>query len=180
VTKGGQPKWSPDGTRIAFKESSNLWVLEVSTGRLEKIFSGEEGKRPVPSCWSPDGKEIYVFLFDPETDIAPIWAISTTGADHRQVTPEQDAVYRYADLSPDGTLLAVTRCEGRNCDLWVMSPAGGNQVQITSHPISDDGPSWSPDGTKIAFVSARSGYFDIWTLEVDAEELRRELAELEP
>jgi Tol biopolymer transport system component len=179
VERGGQPKWSPDGSRIAFKEGSNLWVLEVSNGRLEKVFSGD-GKRPVPSCWSLDGKEIYVFLLDPETDHASILAISATGQGKRQLTFEEESVYRYADLSPDGTLLAVVQCVGRDCDLWVMSPAGGKQLQITLHPTYDDGPSWSPDGTLIAFVSRRSGNFDIWTMGVDAEGLRRELATLEP
>jgi TolB protein len=61
--------------------------------------------------------------------------------------------------------------------LWVMSSAGGKRVQITSDPGYDDGPSWSPDGTKIAFVSTRSGNFDIWTVGVDAEQLRRELVQ---
>ena len=156
-----------------------MWVLEVSTGQLEKIFSGD-GKRPIPSCWSPDGREIYVFLLEPETENAAIWAISTTGRDNRQVTPEQESVYRYADLSPDGSLLAVTWCEDKNCDLWVMSPSGGTRLQITSNPIYDDGPSWSPDGKQIAFVSRRSGYFDIWMIQVDLEGLRSELATLLP
>ncbi len=71
----------------------------------------------------------------------------------------------------------MTWCEGRNCDLWVMSSTGGNRVQITSHPSYDDGPSWSPDGTRIAFVSRRSGNFGIWTVEVDVERVRRELVE---
>jgi TolB protein len=92
------------------------------------------------------------------------------------VTPEKEAVYRYADLSPDGTLLAVVWCEDRNCDLWIMSSAGGKRVQITSHPAYDDGPSWSPDGTRIAFVSTRSGNFDIWMVEIDLERVRKELA----
>ncbi len=179
VEQGGQPKWSPDGSRIAFKAGSDLWVLEVSTGELEKVYNGD-GKRPVPSCWSPDGKEIYVFLLDTEIQIAPILAISTTGVGYRQVTPEQDAVYRYAALSPDGTLLAVTKCAGRDCNLWVMSPDGGNQLPITLDPNYDDGPSWSPNGRSIAFVSTRSGNFNIWTLGVNPEELLQELAEFEP
>ncbi len=60
-----------------------------------------------------------------------------------------------------------------------MSAAGGHRVQITSHPGYDDGPAWSPDGTKIAFVSTRSGNFDIWTIDVDVERVRRELVDLD-
>jgi len=175
VLRGGQPKWSPDGTRIAFKEGSNLWVLEVSTGRFDKVFS-EAGKVPIPACWSRDGKEIYVSLREgSENPNSAIWAISATGEGKRKLTPESESAYPYADLSPDGSLLAVVWREGRSWDLWAMSSEGGKRVQITSHPAYDDGPSWSPDGTRIAFVSRRSGNFDIWTMEVDVEAVRREL-----
>lgn len=178
VLRGGQPKWSPDGSRIAFKEGSNLWVLEVSTGRFDKVFS-EPGKVPIPTGWSLDGTEIYVSLREgPENPNSSVWAISAIGQGKRQLTLEKESAYPYADLSPDGSLLAVVWCEGRNCDLWVMSSSGGSRVQITSHPSYDDGPSWSPDGTRIAFVSRRSGDFDIWTVEVDVERVRRELVKL--
>lgn len=179
VSKGGQPKWSPDGSRVVFKEGSSLWVLEVSTGRLEKLFT-EPDKLALPACWSRDGQEIYVTLRDVTGGNAAIWAVSATGQGRRRVTPEEKSVYRYADLSPDGSLLAVVWCEGRNCDLWVMSPVGGKRVQITSDPAYDDGPSWSPDGTKIAFVSTRSGHFDIWMVDVDVDWVRRELAKPGP
>lgn len=175
VRQGGQPKWSPDGSRIAFKEKHNLWVLDVPTGRFEMVFS-DQGKLPIPACWSHDGGEIYLYLRDADNHDATISAVSATGKGIRRVTPEEISVYRYADLSPDGSLLAVVWCQGRDCDLWIMSSAGGNRVQITSHPSYDDGPSWSPDGKRIAFVSTRSGSFDIWTVEVDAEQVRRELA----
>ena len=179
VSRGGQPKWSPDGRRIAFKEGSNLWVLDVASGKLDKAFS-EPGTIPLPACWSRDGNDIYVNLRERERPNASIWAVSTTGQGHRRLTPEKDAVYRYADLSPDGSLLAVVWCEGKNCSLWIMPASGGKRVQITSHPGYDDGPSWSPDGTRIAFVSTRSGNFEIWTVDVDVEQVRRELAAPEP
>jgi len=150
----------------------------VSTGRFDKIFT-EPGKILIPTDWSHDGQEIYVYRRDAENANSSIWAFSIDGQGKRQLTPEKESVYRYADLSPDGSLLAVVWCEERNCDVWVMSSEGGSRVQITSHPAYDDGPSWSPDGTKIAFVSTRSGNFDIWTLDVDVERIRRELAALD-
>jgi len=178
VLRGGQPKWSPDGSRIAFKVRSNLWVLDVSTGRFDKVFR-KWGKSPIPTGWSLDGTEIYVSLREgTENPNSSIWAISATGQGKRQLTIEKESAYPYADLSPDGSLLAVACREDRGWDLWVMSSTGGNRVRITSHPSYDDGPSWSPDGTRIAFVSGRSGNLDIWTVEVDVEQVRRELANL--
>jgi len=178
VFRGGQPKWSPDGSRIAFKEGPNLWVLDLSTGRLAKAFTDPD-RLPIANDWSLDGTEIYVSLREgAENRFWSIWAISATGQGQRKLTLEKESFYRYADLSPDGTLLAVVWCEDRDCNLWVMSAAGGHRVQITSHPAYDDGPAWSPDGTKIAFVSTRSGNFDIWTIDVDVERVRNELTNL--
>ncbi|MDM7914110.1 MAG: hypothetical protein QUU85_02435, partial [Candidatus Eisenbacteria bacterium] len=177
VLRGGQPKWSPDGTRVAFKAGSSLWVLEAATGRFDRVFT-DDAKLPIPACWSPDGKEIYLYLRELEGQNATISAISMAGQGTRQVTPEAGTIYRYADVSPDGSLLAVVWCEGRNCSLWIMSSAGGKRVRITSDAKYDDGPSWSPDGKRIAFVSTRSGNFEIWTVEIDVEQVRRELAEL--
>lgn len=179
VFRGGQPKWSPDGSRIVFKGGSNLWVLDVATGGFEKVFS-EPGIMPIANGWSLDGKEIYVSLREgPENRNWSIWAVSVTGRENRKLTLETESTYRYADLSPDGSLLAVVWCEGRSCDLWAMAATGGPRVPITSDPDYDDGPSWSPDGRRIAFVSTRSGNFDIWTVDVDVERLRSELAQLD-
>ena len=40
---------------------------------------------------------------------------------------------------------------------YVMDADGGNQENLTNHPAYDRMPDWSPDGTKIAFVSSRDG-----------------------
>ena len=44
-----------------------------------------------------------------------------------------------------------------NTEIYVMDADGGNQENLTNHPAHDGEPDWSPDGTKIAFVSGRDG-----------------------
>lgn len=174
VERGGNPRWSPDGSRIAFREGSNLWVLEVSTGRLAKAFS-EADLLPIPSCWSRDGTGIYTVLRAGQSPQTTLWLLPATGEGRRQLTFEKEAIYRYMDLSPDGSLLAFVACEGRECDVWVMPADGGRRIRITSAPGYDDTPRWSPDGGTIAFTSTRSGNFDVWTIDVDLDAVRREL-----
>lgn len=178
ISKGGQPKWSPDGSCIAFKVGPRVCRLDLASGRVDTVFTGDNAV-VLPACWSRDGKDVYVCVREAEGRNASIWAISATGGENRKVTPEEATVYRYADISPDGSMLCVVWCEGRNCDLWGMRSTGGKRVQVTFDPAYDDGPSWSPDGRRIAFVSTRSGHFDIWTVDVDVDRLRGELAALE-
>jgi TolB protein len=174
VFRGGNPNWSPDSSRIAFREGSNLWVLDVRTGEATIVYS-QENTVPIPGCWSHDGDDVYVTVRETQGSDSAIWRVSTKESEPRQVVFQANTTHRYLDLSPDGTLLAFTACEGRSCDLWIMAADGGKPVQLTVHPAYDDTPRWSPDGTMIAFTSTRSGDFDVWLIEPDIKAIRAEL-----
>jgi Tol biopolymer transport system component len=176
ILRGGNPHWSRDGTRVVFKSARReLWVLDVRTGDARVVFS-REGALPIPGGWSPDGTAIYFVLRAASSSLSSIWMVSPTGAEARAVTRESERQYRYPDVSPDGTLLAFSWCEGRNCDLWVMPSAGGAPVQLTTHPAYDDTPRWSPDGARIAFTSTRANGFDVWVMTLDIQDLRAAVA----
>ena len=51
-------------------------------------------------------------------------------------------------------------------DIWVMDAAGA-LTQLTNDPGFDSAPTWSPDGTKLAFQSNRDGDFEIYTMNAD-------------
>lgn len=176
ILGGGLPKWSPDGGRIAFKDGTGVRILDVRTGESSVLFAGPDSTVPLPGSWARDGNDIYVTVMHRRSYVATIWCVSVEGGKPRRLTFETDRRYRYVDLSPDGALLVITTCEGRDCDLWVMPAAGGQAIQLTSGPATDDGPRWSPDGTSIAFASTRSGGFDVWVMDVDVEDLRAAVA----
>jgi Tol biopolymer transport system component/tRNA A-37 threonylcarbamoyl transferase component Bud32 len=63
-------------------------------------------------------------------------------------------------LSPDGRRVAVSRNVQANSDLWLMD--GTRTTRFTFDPGADRWPVWSPDGSRVAFVSGRAGHTDIY------------------
>ena len=108
-----------------------------------------------------------------------MWKISSDGKERKQITGHHENFYRYLALSPDGSLLVYGVLEGRYVGLYIMSAEGGRSLPLSiTTQGHNEGPNWSPDGKKIAFTSTRSGNFDIWIMDVDIEQLKRELQEL--
>ena len=85
---------------------------------------------------------------------------------------------RYPSLSPDGTRLALTTraSSGDDVEIAVAPAAGGAPAVLTDNAVFDSAPSWSPDGSHIAFERGPAGDDpgnDVW---VDGRRRRRPTA----
>lgn len=180
IRSGGLPRWSPSGSQIVFKDAAgSLCVHDLRTRKTAKIFR-EEGLIPLPCCWSSDGESILFALMNRQTRKSTAWRISADGKEKEQFSVPHDGFHRYLALSPDGSLLVYGAMEGRDLGLWVMLARGAKSLPVAiTRPGHNDGPAWSPDGTRLAFASTRSGNRDIWVMDLDVEQLKKELQALD-
>jgi dipeptidyl aminopeptidase/acylaminoacyl peptidase len=82
-------------------------------------------------------------------------------------------------LAPDGTRVAFvlttfdSGANSKNEDVWMVDTRGGAPQRLTTHEKSDRWPSWSPDGSRLAFVSSRKGTPQIYVLPLSGGEAHR-------
>ncbi|MBS1704417.1 MAG: PD40 domain-containing protein [Armatimonadetes bacterium] len=72
-------------------------------------------------------------------------------------------------ISPDGSKL----CVSYQGDLWIVPRTGGEARRITVHPAKEQMPRWTPDGSRIVFVSDRYGNSDVFSIKPDGSDLKR-------
>jgi Tol biopolymer transport system component len=176
------PAWSPDGRYLYFSSTRggtmNVWrvAIDQDTGRL----LGAPEPMTTPSIWSGhlsfsrDGSRVAFASVDYRSTLMRV-----------PFDPEREAVTGPAEpvlqgtrpirdhsLSPNGQWIAFTQA-GAQEDLFVARVDGREYRRLTDDSFRDRGPGWSPDGTRIAFYSDRSGAYELWTIRPDGSDLTR-------
>ncbi|MEM9172149.1 MAG: amidohydrolase family protein [Pseudomonadota bacterium] len=97
-----------------------------------------------------------------------LWLVSGSGGDAVAISPPGLRLSQ-PQFSPNGQrIIASGGWEDTQQHLWQLDIASGALTQITQGLWRDHSPTWSADGTRLAFVSDRGGSDDIWVLALNA------------
>jgi Tol biopolymer transport system component/DNA-binding winged helix-turn-helix (wHTH) protein len=162
--RDGSPRYSPDGTRIAFHSlragSPQVWISAADGQRARQLTFAKPGVTSTPS-WSPDGARLMVD--SNRSGIYQVYAIGADGGKLQPLTTGPSANFAPA-WSRDGRwVYFCSNRSGRN-EVWKMPDGGGVPVQVTHH--GGVRAEESLDGTTLYF-SKDEGKGSIWKMPVN-------------
>ena len=153
----GQVSISPDGKYVVLaandaKQQASLWIRQVSTSSLVRIVAPDDGVY-LATTFSPDGELIYYVATLEKNNLVPtLYRIPVLGGTPAKVL---DRVFSAIGFSPDGTQFSFVRKNREDMVLMVANTDGSGEprtIAVRRQPdgFSTAGPSWSPDGKRIA------------------------------
>lgn len=162
--------WSPDGSTLVYcaERGGNYDVYAIPVrGGAERRLTTDPGLDDGPE-YGPDGAHVY--FNSTRTGRMKIWRMRPDGSGQERVSPDDEYHDWFAHLSPDGKRMVYVSYlpevpaakHPRNKRVMIRrQDVGSSTARVIAHLYGGQGtmnvPSWSPDGTSVAFVSYTYG-----------------------
>lgn len=151
------PRWSPDNRFLGFLAArgdedakDQVWLLDRTGGEARQLTKLPGGVTDF--AWSPDGKRLALIASDPDPEDPVPGATENEKAKEEKKTKAPIVIDRY-QFKEDGTgYLRHLRDH-----LYLFDLETATAVLLTPGDYDEFAPVWSPDGSRIAFVSKRDG-----------------------
>jgi TolB protein len=128
------------------------------------------------------------YAYGPDWDPANLWRVASSGLNGLvQVDVNRQVDWALTDsgddhtptFSPDGRYIAVAFNNNGQYDVYRLNSDGSGRMALTKTPLwvaaqpgtqkpwNNVSPAWSPDGSRIAFLTDRTGRWEIWVMNAD-------------
>ncbi len=152
----------------------SLRVVNVTDGAFDDLYGGIYAFRP---AWDPS--QPWRIVSDSGDGLL---AVDINRAEYREPLTDEMGDGSPA-FSPDGRFIAMSTKTQNSYDIYRMNADGNGRVRLTQTPVwvpvqpESDGrqwnnvaPVWSPDGSRIAFLTDRNSRWEIWVMNADGSE----------
>lgn len=151
------PRWSPDGKYLTFTSSrtgtakgNQVWILSREGGEATQLTDVKGRLQSYE--WAPDAKRLALVVGDPdpeEDQNAESGGGAGRGAAGGSKAPKPIVIDRYR-YKQDGAGYLLS---GRHSYIYLYDIATKKSERLTKSKVDESQPVWSPDGTRIAFLS---------------------------
>ena len=164
------PAFSPDGQWISFLRApssgiTEVWIQPVAGGEARRLT--EDNRTVEAQTWAPGGKAV-VFSSN-RTGGLTLWSVPVRGGKPRRV-PGVGAGASEPAFSRDGRQMVYTQ-SFLDANVWRVALEGDGTVspprKLIASTVYDSSAQYSPDGSRIAFRSDRSGFHEIWVCDAE-------------
>jgi DNA-binding winged helix-turn-helix (wHTH) protein/Tol biopolymer transport system component len=144
---------SRDGRHLAFSDETGFYLRQIDTGETHPI-AVPEGMAATSISWAPDSDHMVVALAGTDHRES-LWEISVLGGNARQLVDDGTR----SSISPNGKQIAYVAGQPLHQRIWLVGMLGEPPHEL----LGEDGDlfgtiSWSPDGTMIAYTTAKFTY----------------------
>ena len=145
---------SRDGRYIAFSDDTGFYLRQIDTGETHSIAL-PEGMLATSISWLPDSAHIVIALSSANLRGSSLWEISALGGGARKLVDDG----RDPSISPNGKQVAYIAGAPLRQRIWTVGTSGDPPREL----LGEDGDlfgtvSWSPDGARIAYTTAKFTY----------------------
>lgn len=171
--KGGYSEFqlvSPDSSLVAYNWDTELRLISLTAERPRPhtVHASPENYEIDPYGWTPDSKRLLVVRALKDHTIQ----IGMVSIQDKSIQVLKSFGWSWPDLSlsPDGRYVAYALPAGTdgNRRVSVLAVDGGSDTPLEQKSVDSYSPLWSPDGSRIVFLSDRTGARALWTVPITA------------